>query len=76
MIKMLLCQFGKGQGVAFLLQVGYTSGATKILCLIYPKILFHRITEETLLIPINIVLSGSAMYQMGIFAGEVGHIFA
>ena len=23
----------------------------------------------------NIVLSGFAMYQMGIFAGQVGHIF-
>ena len=40
------------------LQVRYTSGASKILCLIYPNILFHIITEETLLIPMNIVLSG------------------
>ena len=46
------------QRVAFLLRVRYTSGANKILCLIYPKILFHTITEETLLIPMNIVLSG------------------
>ena len=58
----------------FWLQVAFTFGALKARRLVYPKILFHRITEETLLIPTVIVLIAKAMYQIRLFALEFSQI--
>ena len=68
--------FGKDQTVIVWLQVAVTFGALKTLRLVYPKILFHRITEETLLIPTAIVLISKAMYQVRLFGREFRQIGA
>ena len=56
------------------LRVVFTFGALESPRLIYPKILLHRITEETLLIPAVKVLIAKAMYQIRFFAREVSQI--
>ena len=51
------------QTVMFWLHMAFTFGALKTPRLVYSKIIFHRITEETLLVPTVIVLIAKAMYQ-------------
>ena len=66
--------FGKVQRVMFWLRVVFTFGALKTPRLIYPKILFHRITKETYIIPAVIVLIAKRMYQIRLFARELSQI--
>ena len=66
----------EGQKVSFWWQIACSKSAQKIYHFIYPKILFHQIVHETLLISLNIVSFGKAMYQDAFFAIEFCIILA